>query len=214
MSTTLSLGLASALLPEHVSRTLAPTETPDEASHLLMEGVQALRGRQQHLTPPPALTSAVSLRSRPLPAVGEPSGTADAALPIRVFVLPVPQSLTSDLLHCYQNARGQWPWDDSVPHGDCDTHKRRTCKHCDHGNACSESLGVEVAQHASDIWLHKALLAHPGRTQIASEADVILVPFYGGISYASLACAKAWITTTEYFFDHTRGVPDLYGDST
>ena len=282
MSTTLSLGLASALLPEHVSRTLAPTETLDQASHLLMEGVQALRGQQQQLTPPPpAMTSAVSLqslrslRSRPSPAVGEPSGTADAVSPIRVFVLSVPQSLTSDLLHCYQKARGQWPWDDSVPHGDCDKSKRRTCKHCVHGNACSESLGVEVAQHASDVWLHKALLAHPGRTQIASEADVIFVPFYGGISYELGMCkgmdhhdrvkhladtilnSPLWpkaggstdmrpgwrfalavshwrvpvtlasplrellvnsravvLTQDTYFFDHTRGVPDLYGDST
>ena len=108
--------------------------------------------------------------------------------PIRVFVLPVPQSLTSDLLHCYQSTRGQWPWDDSVFHGDCDTSRRRTCKHCDHGNACSESLAVEVAQHASDIWLHEALLTHPGRTQVASEADVIFVPFYGGISYELGVC--------------------------
>ena len=268
-----SFPLASALLPERASQALALTETPGVAWQLLMEGMQALRGQPKQRTPP---TSAVRFRRRFPPGVGGPAGTADAVkLPIRVFVLPVPQSLTDDLLHCYQNARGQWPWDDSVPHGDCDTHKRRTCEDCDHGNACSESLGVEVAQHASDIWLHKALLAHPGRTQVAAKADVILVPFYGGISYELGMCrgmdhhdrvklladtilnSPLWLkassssdmrpgwrfalavshwrvpvtlalplrellvnsravvlTQDTYFFDHTRGVPDLYGDDT
>ena len=277
MAATLAVGLASALSTERVSRTLAPAETPHESWQLLMEGMQALSGPRRQRTPT-VVTSAVSLRARPALPVGKPSGTADAAEaappPIRVFVLPVPQSLTSDLLDCYQSARGQWPWDDSVPHGDCDTHKRRTCKDCDHGNACSESLGVEVAQHASDIWLHKALLAHPGRTQVASEADVIFVPFYGGISYELGTCrgmdhhdrvkrltetisnSPLWpeanggndmrpgwrftlavshwrvpvtlaaplrellvnsravvLTQDTYFFDHTRGVPGLYGDN-
>ena len=33
---------------------------------------------------------------------------------------------------------------------------------------------MESAQHSSDILMHKGLLDHPGRTENATEADVIL----------------------------------------
>lgn len=108
--------------------------------------------------------------------------------PVKVFVMPVPNSFTSELVQCYREARGRWPWDDSAPHGDCDTNSPRSCRHCERGNTCSASLGVEVAQHASDIWLHKGMQAHGWRVMTAADADVIFVPFYGSISYELGEC--------------------------
>ena len=107
---------------------------------------------------------------------------------VKVYVLPVPDALTDDLVTCYREKRGENPWDDTQPHGNCDG--KRTCDDCDRGNECSEALGVETAQHASDIWLHRGLLKHSNRVKDPAEADVIFVPFYGGVSYELGECNK------------------------
>ena len=186
---------------------------------------------------------------------------------VKVYVLPVPDALTDELVTCYREKRGENPWDDTQPHGNCDG--KRTCDDCDRGNECSEALGVETAQHASDIWLHRGLLKHSNRVKDPAEADVIFVPFYGGISYELGECNKlthqqrvellahtidkselwhsgglpGWrfavpithwhvaatlqsplrelllssravvITQDPYFFDGSRGLPNIYGDS-
>ena len=186
---------------------------------------------------------------------------------VKVYVLPVPDALTDDLVTCYREKRGENPWDDTQPHGNCDG--KRTCDDCDRGNECSEALGVETAQHASDIWLHRGLLKHSNRVKDPAQADVIFVPFYGGVSYELGVCnnlthqqrvellahtidkSELWhsgglpgwrfavpithwhvaatlqsplrelllssravvITQDPYFFDGSRGLPNVYGDN-
>ena len=114
------------------------------------------------------------------PTHPEAEGSLDG--PVKVYILPVPRALTDDLLECYREARGAYPWDDSVAHGDC-LSTGLSCTKCQHGNECSSSLAVENAQYASDIWLHKGLLKHGGLTADPNVADVIFVPFYGAASY-------------------------------
>jgi len=88
---------------------------------------------------------------------------SDDGMGVKVYVLPVPSTLTDDLVTCYREKRGENPWDDTKPHGNCNG--KRTCDECDRGNDCSEALGVETAQHASDIWLHRGLLKHSNRVK-------------------------------------------------
>ena len=192
---------------------------------------------------------------------------SDDGMRVKVYVLPVPNALTDDLVTCYREKRGANPWDDTKPHGNCNG--KRTCDECVRGNECSEALGVETAQHASDIWLHRGLLKHSNRVTDPAEADVIFVPFYGGVSYELGQCndlthqqrvellahtiekSELWhgsgspgwrfavpithwhvaatlqpplrelllasravvITQDPYFFDGSRGLPNIYGDS-
>ena len=102
---------------------------------------------------------------------------------VKVYVLPVPDALTDDLVTCYREKRGENPWDDTQPHGNCDG--RRTCDDCDRGNECSEALGVETAQHASDIWLHRGLLKHSA----ARITFLSNVPFDASILLCQLKAA-------------------------
>jgi len=111
---------------------------------------------------------------------------SDDGMGVKVYVLPVPDALTDDLVTCYREKRGANPWDDTNPHGNCNG--KRTCDECYRGNECSEALGVETAQHASDIWLHRGLLKHSNRVKDPAEADVIFVPFYGGVSHELGQC--------------------------
>ena len=104
---------------------------------------------------------------------------------VKVYVLPVPDALTDDLVTCYREKHGENPWDDTQPHGNCDG--KRTCDDCDRGNECSEALGVETAQHASDIWLHRGLLKHSNRVKDPAEADVIFVPTFNEDSWREVA---------------------------
>ena len=113
-------------------------------------------------------------------ASAEPDAApATDSRPLKVYLLPVPRTLTDDVLECYRQRRGAYPWDESRPHGNCEPNVPRRCEECARGNGCSSSLAVESAQHASDIWMHQGLLNHGSRTHNDSEADVIFIPFYG-----------------------------------
>ena len=48
----------------------------------------------------------------------------------KVYVLPVPDALTTHLIRCYRMRRGADPWDDTKPHGNCDG--KRSCRDCNH----------------------------------------------------------------------------------
>jgi hypothetical protein len=132
----------------------------------MLDGIEAARTVSHHST------------------LGGPVAEPDAApatdsRPLKVYLLPVPRTLTDDVLECYRQRRGAYPWDESRPHGNCEPNVPRRCEECARGNGCSSSLAVESAQHASDIWMHQGLLNHGSRTHNDSEADVIFIPFYG-----------------------------------
>ena len=212
---------------------------------------------------------------KPEPTVApKPEPTTPQEPMVKVYVLPVAPALTDDLLSCYRQRRGADPWDDTKPQGNCESSSSqfRSCVGCQRGNMCSASLGVETAQHSSDVWLHKGLLNHASRTMDPEAADVVFVPFYGAVSYelgdcrgvshrsriellaetmrnSPLWAAKGkadrpgrrfalpithWriaatltsplrellessqavtLTQDPYFFDQTRGLPNMYGDS-
>ena len=61
-----------------------------------------------------------------------------------VHVQDLPADLHSNLLQCYISRYGAAPWDDTLPHGECNTSSE---------TVCGAHLATETAQYSADVLL-------------------------------------------------------------